>query len=367
MTYRCPLDADILKSMDTDNSSTQTPAKNPGISAKKVFPLIFLVVVVGILVFVASLVQNTIGFRSAYTFVSNFLRPNTTSITSSDGRTNILVMGKSGGSHAGADLTDTMIIVSVSLINPHVVLISIPRDLWIPDLRAKVNSAYYWGNQKTPGGGIDLAKSTVEKVVGVPMNYGVVVDGFSAFKDLVDAIGGVEVNIDRSFTDKLYPIAGKENDLCNGDPTYACRYETVSFNAGPQIMGGDTALKFVRSRHAEGDEGTDQAREARQQKLIEAIKTKLTDPKVYLNPKIDLAVFTIAKSSVQSDMGIAAAATLARKVLDAGGSTNQFLIPDNLLINPPISRTYDQQYVLIPKEGNGRWSGITGWVLSVLN
>lgn len=365
-TYQCPLDAVILNSMDTDNSSTHTPAKNPEISAKMVFPLILLAVVIGVFVFIASLIQNTVGFKNAFTFASNFLQPNVTDVASSEGRANILVMGKAGGSHAGADLTDTMIVVSISLEKPHVVLVSIPRDLWIPDLRAKVNSAFYWGNQKTSDGGIDLAKSTVEKVVGVPINYGVVIDGFSAFKDLVDAIGGVEVNVDRSFTDKLYPIAGKENDLCGGDVSFACRYETVSFNAGPQMMDGDTALKFVRSRHAEGDEGTDQAREARQQKVIEAIKTKLMDPKVYLNLKTDLAVFTIARSSIQSDMNIAASAVLARKVWDAGGSINQFIIPENLLINPPISRTYDQQYVLIPKAGNGVWSEVRNWVSGVL-
>ena len=66
--------------------------------------------------------------------------------------------------------------------------------------------------------------------------------------------------IPKAFTDSQYPIAGKENDACGGDATFACRYKTVQFQAGSQHMDGKTALMYVRSRHAEGDEGTDFAR-----------------------------------------------------------------------------------------------------------
>jgi LCP family protein required for cell wall assembly len=255
-------------------------------------------------------------------------------------------------------------VASVSLAKPEIVTISIPRDLWIPEIRAKINSAYYWGNQKTAGDGITFAKSITQSVVGTPIQYGVVID-FSAFKDIVDSLGGIQVNIENSFTDKLYPIAGRENDTCSGDPTFACRYQTVTFSPGPQTMNGDTALIFVRSRHAEGPEGTDTAREARQQKVIDAIKNKIMNPKVFLSPKIDYALINVLKKYVQTDINAPTAAILARNVL-RDKNVKQYLIPDGFLVNPPVSKVYDNQYVFIPRNGNGNWKEINDWVNSVL-
>jgi len=284
-------------------------------------------------------------------------------------------MGKAGGARPedSPDLTDTMILVSVSLTKPDLVIVSIPRDLWIPDIRAKINSAYYWGDQTTPyfnnsgypGGKIGFAKTITAEVVGEPIQYGVVID-FSAFKDIVDALGGIQVNVQNSFADNLYPVAGKENDTCGGDPTLACRYQTVSFNAGSQTMNGDTALEFVRSRHAAGIEGTDIAREARQQLVIDAIKTKIMQPKVFLSPKIDLAMLGVIKKYVETDLNLPTAGILARKALEDDKDIKQYLIPQELLINPPVNAVYDQQSVFIPKAGNGKWQDINQWFLSVL-
>jgi len=281
-------------------------------------------------------------------------------------------MGRAGGSHKGPDLTDTILLVSVGLKKPSITMVSLPRDLWIPEIRAKINSAYYWGKNGSPyldvsemGGGISFSKIIVGEVVGHPIQYGVVID-FTAFKDIIDALGGIKVDVAKGFTDKLYPIAGRENDTCGGDTAFACRYQTVSFSAGTQTMNGDTALIFVRSRHAEGDEGTDTAREARQQKIIEAIKKKITSPWVFLSPRVDLAVFNVLKKYVETDMDSTSAAIVARKVANGSKSINQFLIPQELLFNPPISRTYDKQYVFIPKAGNGKWEEINKWFTDVL-
>ncbi|KKR69912.1 MAG: Cell envelope-related transcriptional attenuator [Candidatus Woesebacteria bacterium GW2011_GWA2_40_7b] len=293
-------------------------------------------------------------------------------LNSQNGRTNILVMGKAGGSHEGPDLTDTMLLISVGLNKPNITIVSLPRDLWIPEIRAKINSAYYWGKNGSPyldvsemGGGISFSKIIAGEVVGQTIQYGVIID-FSAFKDVVDALGGIRVDVSQSFTDNLYPIAGRENDTCGGDATFACRYRTVTFDAGSQIMNGDTALIFVRSRHAEGDEGTDTAREARQQKVIEAIKKKITSPLVFLSPKVELAMIRVLKKYVETDIDSTSAAIIARKVINGSKSINQFLIPQELLFNPPISKIYDNQYVFIPKAGNGKWVEIQKWVSKVL-
>ncbi len=296
----------------------------------------------------------------------------TDKIASEEGKVNILIMGKSGGSRDGADLTDTMILASVSLDAPGIKMVSIPRDIWISEIRAKINSAYFWGKTGSPyfssretGGGISFAKKIVGEIIGQPVQYGVVID-FSSFEDIVNALGGIEVDVENGFTDKLYPIEGREDDTCQGDVNFACRYEIVTFDPGLQVMDGNRALKFVRSRHAEGDEGTDIAREARQQKVIGAMKDKATQPKVFLSPKTGLAILGIVKKYVETDIDLPVAGALARFTLDGSKSITQFLIPENLLVNPPISKTYDNLYVFIPKAGNGNWEEINNWFTSTL-
>ena len=301
-----------------------------------------------------------------YNVVSNFINVPINQLASFGGRTNILVMGKAGGTHDGPDLTDTMMLVSVSLTKPDVKIISIPRDTWIPEIRAKINSAYYWGNQKTPGNGITFAKAITEEVVGVSIQYGAVID-FSGFKDVIDELGGIQVDVENSFTDYYYPIAGKENDICGGhDPQFMCRYETLSFTQGIQTMDGTTALKFVRSRHAEGVEGEDLARQARQQKVIDALKNKLTDKKTYMNLRKDITILKVILSSVQTDIDYPTAGILARLVYNSRNSINNNLIPQELMLNSPASNTYDMQSVFIPAAGSGKWTDINKWVEGLL-
>ncbi|MFA5987922.1 MAG: LCP family protein [Candidatus Paceibacterota bacterium] len=379
--------------MTTDNNTQDLPVRPQSSEVKahikysrikrKIFSHVWAVRISIILIFLAILgalsfggvkLFQSLGIGNIFSLAYNFVIAPTEGLASVNGRTNILVMGKAGGSHEGPDLTDSIFLVSVSLKKPGITIISIPRDLWIPEIRAKINSAYYWGSQNTPyfgnlkseGGGISFAKSMTEEVVGQKIQYGVVID-FSAFKDIIDALGGIQVNVERSFTDKLYPIAGRENDTCGGDPTFACRYQTITFNAGTQKMDGDTALIFVRSRHAEGTEGTDTARESRQQKVIEAIKNKVMSPKVFLSPRVDVAMLRILRKYVQTDIDGPTGAILARDGLKGDKSIHQYLIPEGLLVNPPISKAYDRQYVFIPKAGSGKWEEINNWVTGVLN
>lgn len=302
--------------------------------------------------------------------VYNFAAVPSNQISSNNGKINILLMGKSGADHDGADLTDTMILISVPLEKGEIKTVSIPRDIWVPELMAKINSAYYWGKNgsayfslQDTGGGISFAKRIVGQIIGQPVQYGIVVD-FSAFKELVDAVGGISVDVERPFVDNFYPIEGKENDLCEGDTTFACRYETVIFDSGVQTMDGATALKFVRSRHAEGDEGTDIAREARQQKVIEAIKEKMLQPKTYLFVKNDLELLLIAEKYIETDIDLPTAGILTREISESIGSISQSPFPEDMITVPKTSAIYDNLYVFVPKAGNGNWSEIQGWFSS---
>jgi LCP family protein required for cell wall assembly len=273
-------------------------------------------------------------------------------------------LGKSGVGHDAPDLTDTIIFSSISHKKNDLVLLSLPRDIWVPEIRAKLNSAYFWGNQKENGGGLILSKAVAEKIVGRPIHYAVVVD-FSGFKDLIDTLGGVNVMVENSFVDEKFPISGKENDECGGDLEYKCRYETVKFESGGQIMDGETALKFARSRNAEGDEGTDLARAKRQQKIIEAIKNKLLSWEVISSPKKLTDALAVLRENTETDIPDSAGAVLARRIFQTRDQMVSLSIPDGFLLNPPISGKYDNLYVFIPAAET--WKEFNKWVEDLLN
>lgn len=118
--------------------------------------------------------------------------------------------------------TDT--ILYVNLIGDDVTIIAIPRDIWLPQWQAKVNSMY--GYQQAAG-----LKRSVEEIVGVPIDYYAIVD-IDIFKDLVDAVGGVQVNI---------PYRMYYRDSAAG--------LLIDFQEGPTHLDGEDASKFVRYRN----------------------------------------------------------------------------------------------------------------------
>lgn len=265
-------------------------------------------------------------------------------------RTNFLILGRegpstsSGSSRTGTDLTDTMILVSVHQ-NGDTVLISIPRDLWVPSLKAKINTAYYYGEQHQPGsGGMILAKAAVEEIIDQPVHYVVVID-FSGFEKMIDLLGGVDIEVERLFVDHKFPLPGKENDPCD-----ACRYETIQFSAGRLHMDGQTALKFVRSRQAEGDEGTDFARSRRQEKLLIAIKSKLLSRPVMTNFKLLWTLYQQILAATVTDITPQIYPSLAKLVWRAVKRpvrTAALTEPD-WVYHPLVSAAQDWQWVLLP-------------------
>lgn len=316
------------------------------------------------------------NFLSNVTFLPKtaglFLLGNSSGLAQKDGRTNILLMGAGGAGHEAPDLTDTMIFASFGTKDKKQIMISLPRDTWIPTLRAKLNSAYYYGNQKKSGGGLILAKSAVSEIFDQPVHYVLVVD-FAGFVELVNLLDGLKVEVERSFNDDKYPIPGRENDLCDGDKEYKCRYENVYFERGQQVMDGQTALKFVRSRNAQYEEGTDFARSIRQQKVILAFKDKILSPVVLFNPGKIKKMWDIINSSIATDiprekLPIAGRLILGIKreeiknvVLD-GGTVGD--AQTGFLVNPPISPKYDNQWVLVPRDGT--WKEVREWVKGIL-
>jgi polyisoprenyl-teichoic acid--peptidoglycan teichoic acid transferase len=306
------------------------------------------------------------------------------SIDKKSERVNVLLLGIGGGKHDGPLLTDTIIFASIDPEKNKVALVSLPRDLWIPDLKGKINRAYSDGEIKQKGGGIRLTRAVVEKVVGQPVDYVFRVD-FNGFVKAVDLVGGVDVEVQRTFDDYEYPVSGKETDTCGFEgeefekratessqlEAFPCRYEHLHFDAGSQSMDGETALRFVRSRHATGGEGSDFARSQRQEKVISAFKDKVFSVGTILNPIKVVSLANVLEGSIDTDIKQEEYddfIKLARKmekadiqsvVLDVGNSSEG---RPGLLAAPLPRAEFRGQWVIIPRAGSGNFSEIQAYV-----
>lgn len=332
--------------------------------------LLAVLVLVGIFKISPSVFTFFKNFYRAQTFIGSVILNRDISLKQTDNRTNILFLGVAGGNHEGANLTDTMIFLSVNFRTGKIVMISIPRDIWIDSLQAKINTAYVFGEEKREGGGFTLAKAVVSEVLGQPVHYAVKID-FAGFEKIINLLGGVEINVERAFDDYKYPIAGKENDPCGGDLEYLCRFEHLHFDAGLQTMDGARALKYVRSRQAESDEGTDFARSARQQKLITAFKSKFLSAQILLNPGKIWQLKDALGESVKADIDFGELDDFVKLFQKYKENKIENLVLDTgdekagrkgLLFNP--SPDLYGAWVLAPQSGN--WDEVQNYVSCTL-
>ena len=193
-------------------------------------------------------------FSPAYSSV-----PNTVDQGLHRDRLNVLLIGIGGDHHPGGgeDLADSIMLVSLKPSTRQVALTSIPRDYYIATSRYgahRVNAAHDIGdNSGYPGRGPGLLSYEVSQITGQPIDGFVRVD-FAAFERIIDDLGGIDVYVYRPFHDYLF------ND---------------GFDQGWQHLNGKRALAFARYRYVLGSEGTNFARELRQQQIVAAVKKKL--------------------------------------------------------------------------------------------
>lgn len=285
-------------------------------------------------------------FYFSFSKVVKFVKNLNFTPKATQGKTNVLLLGIGGEGHEAKDLADTIIFFSMNQTSGKTLMLSLPRDIWVPSMRAKINTAYHYGEEKKPGGGLILAKAAVSEILGQPIHYAVVID-FAGFVRAIDVLEGVEVEVERSFDDYRYPISGKENDDCGGDPQFGCRYEHLHFEFGWQTMDGQRALKYVRSRYAEGEEGTDFARSRRQQRLLLAVRKKVFSFQTISRPVKLAELVKILKQSVKTDITPNDYLGLAKLVLKFKPEKMRTEVLD-FLVNPPLSATYDYHWVLVP-------------------
>lgn len=270
------------------------------------------------------------------------------SVKQNDARTNILILGKPDDDHDGANLTDSITFLSYNHTNNALLSMGIPRDIWSPTLQDKINSAYAYGEAKQKGGGIKLAQAEMSALLDKPIHYTVVIS-FSKFEALIDALGGIEVDVQHGFTDEEFPIAGKENDECFGMDDYSCRYQTITFEEGRQKMDGERALMFVRSRHAQGDEGSDFSRSKRQQIVLAAIEDALIAEARAGNMDRLTSLYQTIDSLVERTITNDEAIMLGKQVALNGNLSRESVHLPHELFETPELWVYER-YVLIPQQ-----------------
>ncbi len=197
------------------------------------------------------------------------------------GRINILLLGIGGKTHDGGLLTDTIILASLDTAEKKVALLSIPRDLLIPVEgmgERKINNINAFAEAESRGSGGLATAQAVSDILNIPIDYYVRLD-FAGFINIINELGEMEVDVENTLLDYKYPILGREE----AEP-YEARFEHLRIEKGRQKMDGELALKYVRSRHAEGVEGSDFARSRRQQKMLEAIKEKILSTHTLFKP-----------------------------------------------------------------------------------
>jgi LCP family protein required for cell wall assembly len=203
------------------------------------------------------------------------------------------------GDYGRSSRTDAITLVRLNFGRPSATLLTIPRDLYValPNLEAqgiyeqRINTAFLYGEvYGVPGGGPAEFKQTIE------LNFGIRVDRyvlahFPAFIAAVDAVGGIEIDVPKPIYDPSFP---------DGDGA------TFLFElpAGRQTMDGQTALRYVRTRHQDDD----YQRGHRQQQVLLAIRDRLTRPEVI--PQIPALVAALINAG-QTDLTPGELAALA--------------------------------------------------------
>lgn len=190
-----------------------------------------------------------------------------------DDRTNFVVVGVDARTYNESLLTDSIIVLSYDHKTNKIAQISFPRDLEARyqingrDYHTKINSAFplTYSSTKSFDKAFENLGSAITNISGLKVHYGIMIN-FRGFKEIIDTLGGITVDVERSFTDYTFP-----NDNDTG-------VITVSFKAGVQTMNGTRALQYSRSRHSmDNGEGSDFMRARRQQKVMNAVKEKFIE------------------------------------------------------------------------------------------
>ncbi len=256
-------------------------------------------------------------------------------------RTNILILGMGGAQHEGPYLTDTIILASIKPSTKQIGLLSIPRDLYVPIPNygwRKINSANALGVAESKDGGL-LTSKVVSNVFNVPIHYWVRAD-FNLFKELIDELGGIEIEVEKGFVDNQFPGVN-------------FTYRIISFKKGLQTMDGQKALEFARSRHGTNGENSDFARAKRQQKILYAIKEKFEKENIISQPRKIWGFYNALKDNLSTNLDLSQSIRLAKLIAEVN-SEDIFTKVIETIPNGPLKSeiTLQGAFILKTKDGN---------------
>lgn len=270
--------------------------------------------------------------------------------TEGDGRLNVLILGRGGEENDAPNLTDTIIVASIDLETQEASLLSLPRDMWVQNgagSSSKINSVFNTAYEKARYKGMsegDAEKEGVKgaieatrTVAGVPVHKYLLLD-FKAFRDVVDALGGVDINVPTAINDY---------------------YTNYFFKAGQQKMDGKRALQYARSRH--GSARGDFDRSERQRQLLVAMRQKATSTGIVANPVRLNSLANAIQKNIRTDMSIDESKTLftrSKDLPDKNIKSLDLADPKNPLVNTGM---VGNQSVVKPTAGVSDYSKIRAY------
>ncbi len=286
-----------------------------------------------------------------------------------DGRVNILLAANSADDpgHDGANLTDSIMVLSVDTKKNTALILSVPRDLWvnIPGVgHSKINAAY-------PNGGMDKLQGVIQDNLGLTIDYQALVN-YGAFRDLVDAVGGITITINSTDPRGIYDP--------NIDYTTRKCCALAKYPNGPVTLSGKQALNLARARGDPNPYGipygfpdSDFDRTEHQRQMLMAIKDKSSQASVIANPLKISALVDAVGNNVKTNLRLDEIETLytyMKKVNDnnvASYNVNTLKGGNTTMLQNFTAPTNPPQSVLIPAAGIDDFSDIQAQITKILS
>jgi polyisoprenyl-teichoic acid--peptidoglycan teichoic acid transferase len=277
-----------------------------------------------------------------------------------DGRINILLLGKGGEGHTAPDLTDTILLASIDPVQNEASLLSVPRDMYVKDkngAQMKINAIYATAKQKklatdrnnkdaAEDEGLKAIREQVTTVLGVPIHYHVMVD-FEAFREVINTVGGVTINVEEAVYDTIAFGPG-------GGPLLIA-------DKGTQTFMGEQALYYARTRH--GSARGDFDRTERQRQIIVALKEKVLSIGTFSDPFKVINIVNSLGNHVRSDIDLTKEMPrlyeLAKQINADKISSVGLADPPNVLVQ---TANIGGLSVVVPKAGNFIYDDIQSFV-----
>lgn len=264
-------------------------------------------------------------------------------------RVNAIFLGIPGKGNNAPKLTDTLMIMSIDEKTKEGFLLSIPRDLFVripgTNIYTKINALY----QKS---GIGVVKTVLAEITGLDFDYNIVID-LEGVKKIIDQVGGIDILVERDIYDPAFP--GPNNS-----------YQLFILEAGWQHLDGETALKYIRTRH---DPTGDFARMHRQQQVLTALQEKISSLHPIWNLAIVLNIWRTITSHFKANLTLENIKTFWEIAKYINLEKIEFRVLDSAtgLVAPGYTFLGSQRaYILKPKAGLGNYEEIREYVANLI-